>query len=258
MQRYSYKLLKFSELEGPYRGVSHTDNDLEERVNRQLDDQAEQGWRVKTFSVDYVGGRVIYTVLLEREADGTSAMLPGVINEKSLSDNGIGNGKEDARTRPIPMPMPERSDVRPRRVIDTTAELRPIQPGPTIGERAAEIRRMIESTKGIEYYRKALDVFDASLRARMEQERTPAEAIALRALKQREKQNEPTFQFALCWLSEHGHSDRPLSTILPELGGDVNNRPNPQQAHLDRMASRFDLPDNREAGQPRLPSRFNR
>jgi hypothetical protein len=254
MQRYSYKLLKFSELDGPYRGVSHADDEVEQRVNRQLDSFAEQGWWVKNFSVDYVGGRVIYTVLLEREAESAGSNQTEAKADLPLAK----------RVEALSRPVPERADVKPRRVFAETAELRPLDLGPTVGERAAEIRQSIETSKGPEYYRKALDVFDASLRARMEQEKIPAEAIALRAVKQPGKQNEPTFQFALCWLSEHGHSDRPLSTIL---GGGNSGAAQPEddktrqlspQSMQANMASRFDLPDNGVLGAHHLPSRFGR
>ena len=105
MQRFSYKLLKFSELDGPYRGANQANDELEVRVNRQLDELAVQNWKVKTFTVHYVGGRIIYTVLLERELEGGANSLPEASEMKRLAESAAENVvNEGSLTRPIPPP----------------------------------------------------------------------------------------------------------------------------------------------------------
>ncbi len=274
MQRYTYKLLKFSEVDGQYRGANRSDDELEQRVNQQLNQLATEGWEVHNFSTHYVGGRVIYTVLIKHETEA-NAPVPAPIEKFSPAAIVADPTKPPTNTNGIP-PAAEitKRPLLQRRDFDSTMQLRPVEEGPTVGERAAEIRRTVEATNGAEYFQKALVAFDSSLKIRVGQEKVPAEAIALRALKYRDKKNEVTFQFALCWLSEHGYANRPLASILSE-GSEtghvlaelddaaktrlLNVNPSGSQPSVqDRMASRFDLPEHTQAGHQKPPARFNR
>ncbi len=289
MQRYTYKLLKYSELEGQYRGGTHgSDEKLEQKVNQELNTLAEQGWVVQNFAVHYTGGRLIYTVLLSCETSPEVAVqapeeLPKATEikaaaepelvESKVSESKVSEGQELTLAPIISIPLPVNklpqqvatiSDNRPKRQPnDATTELKALlEQGPTIGERAAELQQNIQGQYGKEYFRRALASFDANLKARSKQENVPAEAIAIRALRHRDEKHEPTFQFALCWLSENGYATRPLATVLagtiqlsllddapkappPVPNGNIPKlRPTPQAIH-EQMASRFDLPDRR-------------
>ncbi|NWJ96256.1 MAG: hypothetical protein HXX20_10770 [Chloroflexi bacterium] len=261
MQRYSYKLLKFSDIDGPYRGVARAEEELEQQVNQQLNLLTVSGWSVQHFSVHYVGGRVVYTFLLRCLVREEPTVPPVEATERP------GQQAEDATRRLMditPSPLVSFS----RRVLDNTTQLHlPVQ-GPTVGEEANKIRRTIETSKGSDYFRRALASFDASLKARGEQEKTATQTIALRALKLRDQKNEVTFQFALCWLSENGFSDRLLSSLLSAsepLIAETNiaknvasATQNVQQVMLDGMSARFDLPEHPEPGQSRFQPRFGR
>lgn len=279
MSGYNYKLLKFSELGGQYQGAN---GNLEQYVDAQLVLLAQQNWTVHTFSVHYIGGHAVYTFLLhtaigevlavpepqlpvpvKNGLNGTEAV--SVINPPSLAS---------LRSRPTTdmttdLRMPEEAERKSEKGLLSYAQAGSILPlaastGPTVGERVSEIRRNIENSNGIEYYRRALELFDASLKARVKLEKIPAEAIALRALKHRDKKNEQTLQFALCWLSEYGYNDHALSTLLPEaalalteIEAEAATRPitgpkdNNRKAIFERMSSRFDLPEHNENKPPR-------
>jgi hypothetical protein len=266
MQRYTYKLLKFSDVDGPYRGTVRTEDELELRVNQQIEGYAVAGWKVQNFSVNYVGGKVVYTILLQIEGEAPAAAVEKP--QEAASPNGKSAANSSQPETVIPAASPAVSEPRPRRLVDTTTQLRP-PAGPTLGEKAEEIRRGIEASNGPDYFKRALAAFDASLKTRVAQEKVPAEAIALRALKYRDQKNQVTFNFALCWLAENGLADRSYASLVPAEGESTAPAVTPtpegrkrqtgslsvdrlaaQQSMIDSMSSRYDLPDNGE------PSKF--